>query len=89
MGTPYEAGSWQEEVSSYTAYWASILTMARFLYGTTDEISEEEKYEDKKVWCSRCDKYVTVPWTEAPVWKLRCPECGHGGMTTLSPKDRL
>lgn len=81
--TPFEAGSWQEEVASYTAHWASVLTTALLLYG------EPPTYEDKKAWCGHCKKYVDVEWTDTPVWKLVCPECNQKGMTTLSPKDRL
>ena len=29
--TPFEAGSWQEEVASFTAHWASVLTTALLL----------------------------------------------------------
>ena len=34
------------EVSSYTSYWASILTIAIFLFGQAGEM-RDEKYEDK------------------------------------------
>lgn len=90
LATPFETISGQE-VSSYTSYWASILTMAIFQYGHPDEF-REEKHEDKKAWCYNCQKYVNVPWTrahaETPIWKLSCPECGRKPLATLSPEDR-
>ena len=43
LGSPYEAGSWQEEVSSYTSYWASLTTMAVFLFGNPNEKEEKKK----------------------------------------------
>jgi len=89
LGGPYEAGSWQEEVSSYTSYWASLLTIARFLYGQVIETVIEEVPEERRAWCARCQMYVLVPWTDIPVWEINCPECGRKGMTTLSPTDRL
>ena len=85
--TPFEAGSRQEEVASYTAHWASILTTALLLYGEPIEY-REPVYEDKKAWCTHCQKYVTVPHSDIPVWKTKCPICGHGGMTSLSPEDK-
>jgi len=41
-----------------------------------------------RVWCPQCDKYVTGMSPETHPRKLPCPECGHKGMTTLSPEDR-
>lgn len=87
MGTPFETLS-GVEVASYTSYWASLLTMATFLFGNATEMIEE-KYEDKKAWCHYCQKYVSVPWTDTPIWKLSCPECGRKPLTSLSPKDKL
>lgn len=85
--TPFEAGSWQEEVASYTAYWASVLTTALLLYGELIEY-KEIVYEDKKAWCIHCEEYVTIPYSDTPVWKNECPRCGHRGMTSLSQEDR-
>ena len=84
-----DSGWTHSEISSYTSYWASLLTMAKFLYGTQES---DEKigaiYEDKRVWCSHCDKYVISPWTSTPVWKIQCPECDRKGLLSLSPEDR-
>lgn len=85
--TPFEAGSWQEEIASYTAHWASVLTTALLFYGEPIEY-RETIYEDKKVWCKDCKKYVIIPHSDIPIWKRKCPICGHGGMTSLSPEDR-
>ena len=85
--TPFVAGSWQEEVVSYTAHWASVLTTALLLYGEPMEY-REAKYEDKEVWCNHCKEYVKIPHSDIPVWNIKCPICGHGGMTSLSPEDR-
>ena len=87
LDTPYEAGSWQEEVASYTSHWASILTTALLLYGKPMEY-REVIHEDKEVWCSHCKKYVKIPHSDIPVWNIKCPICGHSGMTSLSPEDR-
>lgn len=90
LNTPFEAGSWQEEVSSYTSYWASILTMVIFLFRQKIPYSQSigAKYEERKAWCHHCQKYVSIPWTDTPVWKLSCPECGRKPLTSLSSKDR-
>lgn len=89
MGEPFEAGSWQEEVSSYTSYWASMITMAISLYGNPVELSETViQHSERRAYCNRCKKYVFLPWSDEKVWTLSCPECGRRGMTTLSPEDR-
>lgn len=85
--TPFEAGSWQEEVASFTAHWASVLTTALLLYGEPTEY-KETIYEDMKAWCGHCKEYVKIPYSDTPVWSIKCPICGHGGMTSLSPEDR-
>jgi len=85
--TPFEAGSWQEEVASYSAYWASVLTTVLLLYGEPIEY-KETIYEDKKAWCGHCTEYVKIPYSDTPVWKTKCPVCGQGPMTSLSPEDR-
>ena len=88
-----DTGWIQSEVSSYTAYWASLITMAKFLFGKSDEVEEimEEvsctHSKDMQTWCADCAKYVIVPWTDTSVRKIVCPECGRKGMTTLSPDD--
>lgn len=87
LDTPFETGSWQEEVASYTAHWASVLTTALLLYGKPIEY-REVIHEDKEVWCNHCKKYVKIPYSDIPVWNIKCPICGHGGMTSLSPGDR-
>ena len=86
--TPFEAGSRQEEIASYTAHWASVLTTAHLLYGEPVEYIET-KYEEKKAWCNFCNKYVDIQHSDLPVWlKKNCPICGRSGMTSLSPEDR-
>ena len=83
------------ELSAFTSYWASLITMVKFHYGVTEvyEIPEQIITAARTAgdaWCGRCKKYLNahseVP--DTPVWKLRCPDCGHLGMTTLSPFDR-
>ena len=76
------------ELSSYTAYWASLLTMAVYLSGGQRfEENGGYVYKDREVWCGHCQKYVKVPYTDISVWKLECPECGHRGMVSKSPDD--
>ncbi len=84
-----EIGIAQAEVAAYTAYWASLITMAKFLYGQPEYEVEEEVHEDRKGWCGICKKYVTMQWSDTPIWELSCPECGGKPLTTLSPNDRI
>ena len=87
LGSPFEAGSWQEEVSSYTAYWASMLTMTLIQFGNPMKY-EEWKEEYGRAYCHRCFEYVDIPVSKKNVWEIDCPKCGRKGMTTLSPEDR-
>ncbi len=84
--TPFEAGSYQEEIASYTAHWSSVLTTVLLLYGDPVEY-KETFYEDRKAWCYNCKKYVVIPHNDLPIWKNKCPICGYS-LTSLSPEDR-
>ena len=81
-----DSGLSHSEVSSYTAYWASLLTMATFMFGRKSKI--EEVVLARKAWCWYCKDYIEIPSTDDPVWKVKCPKCGHKEMTTLSLEDR-
>jgi len=84
-----DTGWSHSEVSSYTSYWASLLTMATFLFGRKNKYvkSHANEYEGK-AWCHNCGKYVTIKRTETPIWQIECPECGRKPLASLSPEDR-
>jgi len=90
----YRTSAWSKvgiahsEISAYTAYWASMLTMAAFLFGQNYGKRKEVKSEDRNAWCTNCKKYISIPWTDKPVYKIFCPECGQKSMLSLSPEDR-
>jgi Zn finger protein HypA/HybF involved in hydrogenase expression len=80
------------EDQAYTAYWASLLTMAAFLYGKNygkiKEVIKEVKHEDRKIWCPNCKKYIDVLWTDELFDVVTCPECGHNGMMSHNPEEK-
>jgi hypothetical protein len=78
-----EFGITHSEVSSYTAYWASLITMAVFMFGKNFDV--ERIARTRVVWCQNCEAYVDIPRTDEPVKTINCPTCGNKGMSRLSP----
>ena len=79
---PYTIGFAQEERSAITSYYASLITMAVFLFGDPETYVE---LKPRQVWCSQCAKYVEIPGTSVDVWKIECPICGRKGMISKRP----
>jgi hypothetical protein len=87
------------EWNSYTTYWASMITMAKFFYGKPKVFGKNDEaptsvssiepvdvqYSGNSAWCINCKKYVPVNPSTEPVWMLKCPECDRSGLLSKNP----
>ena len=93
VGLKYNIHSHRDEL--YNPYstlgWAIVALGSLIIVATTfssDSAAPSGPMKPFKAWCGYCKKYVTGTTSLVNIWQIPCPECGHKGMTTLSPEDR-
>ncbi|MCW4048324.1 MAG: hypothetical protein NWE89_01175 [Candidatus Bathyarchaeota archaeon] len=74
------------DIASYTSYWASLFTFARFLHGNPPSLKRSHEESVSEVWCYNCDSYVQVKKTRQKIWTVECPVCNSKSLLSNKPR---